>query len=277
MELESSPPAIISGTKILRKTSSGLKLTCTVNGPRPLPRSAPYSPHLRLSTHVKFAPFATRERRGYVRHSSERDLGSHLETALRGVLISERWPKSGLDVVITILEGEEDRLDDDTREITRHQDGHTTGWGLMNILSGCITVASAAIADAGIDCVGLVTGGVAAVVRNAIREPMLQFPHTSSKAGFIDAPTAIVLDPRPSEHREILSACVVGYLKSRDEITEIWAKSGNSERSSTRQAEQPGFELLVDHAMEAASSTMLVLEEALNESTALKVGRSQVG
>src|SRR4051794_33706385 len=62
---------------------SGMKFTCTVHGPRSLPRSAPFSPHMVLSTHVKYAPFATRQRKGYLRDASERDLSIHLETALR--------------------------------------------------------------------------------------------------------------------------------------------------------------------------------------------------
>src|SRR5277367_4846504 len=90
-------------------TMSGLKLTCTVHGPRPLPRSAPFSPTIILTTRVKYAPFASKQRRGYIRDASERDLAVHLETALRGVIIGDRWPKSGVEVTITILEGEEDR------------------------------------------------------------------------------------------------------------------------------------------------------------------------
>ena len=86
-----------------------MKLTCTVHGPRPLPRSVPFSPTIILTTHVKYAPFASRQRRGYIRDASERDLAVHLETAIRGVIIGDRWPKSGVEVIITILEGEEDR------------------------------------------------------------------------------------------------------------------------------------------------------------------------
>src|SRR5438046_9080907 len=66
---------------------SSLKLTCAVHGPRPLPRSAPFSPTVNLMAHVKFAPFATRQRRGYVRDANERDLAVHLEMALRGIII----------------------------------------------------------------------------------------------------------------------------------------------------------------------------------------------
>ncbi|KAL9129054.1 MAG: hypothetical protein Q9217_002394 [Psora testacea] len=227
---------------------SGLKLTCTVHGPRPLPRSIPFTPQLLLTTRIKFAPFATRKRRGYVPDPSERDLAAHLETALRGVLLAERWPKSGVDVVITVLEGEEDSpLEQSTKR--------TDGWGMMTILSGCITVASAAIADAGIDCIDLVTGGVAALV--------------AQPAG----PTELVLDPCPSDHAELRGACVVAYLQSRDEITEIWAK-GDGESSDERASGNLDFEALVNNAVEAASAVRLVLVEALSESIDAKLHAS---
>lgn len=152
-----------------------------------------------LSTHVKYAPFATRYRRGYLRDSSERDLSTHLEMALRGALIADRWPKSGVDVIVTIIEGEEARkaaLDKGSEE-----------WDMMNILGACVTVAAAALADAGIDCVDMVSGGVAALV-----------------AGKDKGMTDIVLDPAPLEHERILAACCVAYLPNRDEVTNLWLK-----------------------------------------------------
>lgn len=176
-----------------------MKVVCTVHGPRSLPRSAPFSPHMVLTTHVKYAPFATRQRRGYLRDSSERDLSTHLETALRGALIADRWPKSGVDVVVTILEGEEARQ-------TALEKG-SEEWDMMNVLGSCVTVAAAALADAGIDCVDTVSGGVAALV-----------------AGEDGVQTDIVLDPAPLEHDKILAACSVAYLPGRDEITNIWLK-----------------------------------------------------
>ena len=233
------------------ESAPGLKLTCTVHGPRPVPRSAPFSPQLLLSTRVKFAPFAARQRRGYIPDVGERDIAAHLETALRGVLIGERWPKSGVDVVVNVLEGEEDyawsrRSEGDHEERTR-------GWGMMSILSGCITVASAAIVDAGIDCVDMVSGGVSAVVRQ----------HS--------APARVILDPSPSEHEEILAACVIGYLQSRDEVTEVWTKGSIASQSDD---EKSGFESLIDHAVEAAVAARLVLIEAIKESTESKMQNS---
>lgn len=232
-------------TASLIPSSSSLKLTCTVHGPRPLPRNAPYSPNLLLSTHVKFAPFASRQRRGYLRDAAERDLGVHLETALRGVVIGERWPKSACEVVITVLEGEEDRWWGDENAGSAGEGAKLGGWGMMGVLAGCITAASAAIADAGIDCVDLVSGGVAAAVKSS--------EGTSS---------SVVLDPCPSEHEGVGAACVVGYLQSRDEVTELWVKGDAGADPET----------LIDRAVEAAILSKSVLAEAVREGAEKKFG-----
>ena len=52
----------------------------------------------------------------------------HLETALRGALIADRWPKSGVDVVVTIIEGEDGRKS--------AVDSGSEEWDMMNVLSG---------------------------------------------------------------------------------------------------------------------------------------------
>ncbi|KAF2754600.1 exoribonuclease family protein [Pseudovirgaria hyperparasitica] len=248
LELQSPSP---SGTHDLVSSKSSLKLTCSVHGPKPLPRSAPFSPHLVLTTHVKFAPFAARQRRGYIRDSSERDLGVHLETALRGAIIGERWPKSGVDVIITILEGEEDRWwGDEVGGGTKGIGG--AGWGLMTVLAGCITCASAAIVDAGIDCVDMVSGGVAA---------LLPAPERSEKGKGKDVQeTTVVLDPCPSEHQEIQAVCVVAYLQGRDEITELWVKGNAGDAAAA----------IVDNAVRAAVASKAVLTEAVKEAAELK-------
>ncbi|KAF2690416.1 hypothetical protein K458DRAFT_399728 [Lentithecium fluviatile CBS 122367] len=226
--------------------TSSLKITASIQGPKPLPRSAPFSPSLLLTTTVKFAPFATRHRRGYIRDAAERDLGVHLETALRGVIIGERWPKSGVEVVITVLEGDEDGWWGDAgQESASGMNGG--GWALLNVLAGCITVASAAIVDAGIDVVDVVSGGVAAIVRDPTARN-----ETERKVR--------ILDPSPAEHQEIVAACVVGYLASRDEITEIWMKGDVG-------ADSDG---LIEGATYAAVGSVGVLKDVLLEAVEAK-------
>ncbi|RFU30171.1 hypothetical protein B7463_g6158, partial [Scytalidium lignicola] len=259
LELEASRPLNKSLPGIPSLSTSGLKLTCTVHGPRPLPKSAPFSPHIVLSTHIKYAPFATRKRRGYLRDASERDLGVHLETALRGVIIGDRWPKSGVEVIITILEGEEDQWWGD---ISDEGAMNSRDWGMMSVLSGCITVASAAIADAGIDCVDIVSGGVAAIVQDGSVEGAR-------------GPISVVLDPVPSEHRDIQAACVVAYLPTRDEITDLWVKG--ELRSPKQSIDDPtpsfSYEDLADNAVQAAIGSHRALVSSLKETVEVKLKR----
>jgi exosome complex component MTR3 len=237
------PSSAKPSTSTLISPTSTLKITASVQGPKPLPRSAPFSPSLLLTTTVKFAPFATRHRRGYIRDSTERDLGVHLESALRGVIIGERWPKSGVEVVVTILEGDEDGWWGDS---ATESSTSGSGWGLLNVLAGCITVASAAITDAGIDCVDVVTGGVAAIARDPDSKDQKKLTR--------------LLDPCPAEHKEVVAACAVAYLASRDEITEMWMKGGVGADSDA----------LVEGATHAAVGSLAVVKEVLLEALQAK-------
>jgi exosome complex component MTR3 len=218
-----------------------IKLSCAVHGPKPLPRNANFSPNLQLTASVKYAPFATRVRRGYMRDSVERDLGVHLENALRGLIIPDRWPKSSIDVAVTVLEGE------DNEDIVP---GESLGSvaalvGLMNILAGCITVSTAALLDARIDSLDMMTGGVAASL--------------SGPTGAVNR----LLDPSAVEHDALQAACVVGYLPGRDEITEVWTTGGASDKP---QAGETGFDDLLDSAVSAAKAVHAVLKEVILES-----------
>ncbi|KAL4923959.1 3' exoribonuclease family protein [Aspergillus undulatus] len=261
--LEFEPSASLSAArsspKYLTPATSSLKLACTVHGPKPLPRSATFSPNLVLTTHVKYAPFAARKRKGHIRDASERDLGVHLETALRGVIVAERWPKSALDITITILEAEDDRWWGDA------PDSHDAAWGMMNVLAGCVTAASAAIADARIDCLDLVAGGVAAVVVDQIESEGTDGAASSPK---------LMLDTDPAEHRSILSACVVAYMPARDEITELWLKGDNSKAAVGIADQSLTHEALIDGAVDAARGAHSVLAEAVRESAMRLAGLS---
>ncbi|KAL5048172.1 hypothetical protein BDW71DRAFT_26202 [Aspergillus fruticulosus] len=258
--LEFEPSASLSAAraspKFITPPSSSLKLACTVHGPKPLPRSATFSPNLVLTTHVKYAPFAARRRKGHIRDASERDLGVHLETALRGAIIAERWPKSGLDITVTILEAEDDRWWGDA------PDSHDAAWGMMNVLAGCITAASAAIADASIDCLDLVAGGVAAVVADEFAD------------GNGNTSARLMLDTDPAEHQSILSACVVAYMPARDEITELWLKGDNSKAAVGTTDQSLSHEALLDGAVDAARGAHSVLAEAVQESAMRFAGLS---
>ncbi len=218
-----------------------------MHGPKPLPRNARFSPNLQLTASVKFAPFATRLRRGYIRDSTERDLGLHLENALKGLILPDRWPKSAIDVAVTVLEAEEPWIGHDQQALGMQSAA------LLNTLAGCITVASAALVDARIDCLDLMTGGVAAHVQS-----------TGQSLSY-------VLDPSPAEHDNVQAACVVGYLPSRDELTEVWT-TGNL--SGKDQGDDASSETLLDHAIGAARAVQSVLKEVVIESATRIVNAS---
>lgn len=234
-----------SNTASLVPTSSTVKLSCAVHGPKPLPRNANFSPNLQLNATVKYAPFATRTRRGYIRDATERDLSIHLENALKGLILPDRWPKSSVDVSILVLEGE-----DNEDMVLGQTMGAVAGQvGLMNLLAGCITVATAALLDAQIDCLDVMAGGVAATVKEGSSEIK-------------------ILDPSPAEHEQLLSACVVGYLDGRDEVTEVWTTGAVSESGSGGAGR---FDELMDSAVGAAKAASVVLKEVVKESTSRRL------
>lgn len=179
----------------------------------------------------------------------------HLETAIRGAIIAERWPKSGLDIAVTVLEAEDDRWWGDSPGVS------DASWGLMNVLAGCITATAAAVADAKIDCLDLTAGGVAALVAGDGQ----------------DGTPRLILDPDPSEHRDILALCVVGYLPSRDEITELWLKRDTSTYASEKEGETSGHEALIDGAVAAARGVHTVLTEAVRESAERLLEQASLG
>ncbi|MCJ1312950.1 3'-5'-exoribonuclease [Agyrium rufum] len=253
-----------------RKSPPSLKLTCTVHGPRPLPRSAPFTPYMQLSTTVKFAPFAiASRRRGYVRDSTERDLAAKLENALRGAVIVEGGGKSGADIIVTILECEENGntvgdVVEDSEKLGNDQSERevsNVNTAMMGVLAGCVTVASAALVDAGIRCLDLVVGGVAGL---SIKGNGEDSQNQHIKAERQEGDYQIILDPSVREKSNLVAACMVGYLPSRDEITELWITGF-----------VPGgglaAEELVDGAIRAASQIKSVLIEAVNDGTRAKL------
>src|SRR5204863_8333004 len=76
----------------------------------------------------------------------------------------------------------------------------------------------------------------------------------------------LVLDPDPSEHQGIVSVCVVGYMPSRDEITELWLKGNTPCIIHKGRHQLLGHESLIDGAVEAARGAQTVMVEAVRES-----------
>lgn len=178
------------------------------------------------------------------------------------MVIGERWPKSGVDVCVTVLEGE-DEVEDGLWWRGGVGEGEGAGnWAAMTVLAGCVTVASAAMVDAGIDCVDLVIGGVAAVVVDGDVDRKGKSVWREGDSEGQEQSLRMVLDPSPMEHERIVAAAVVAYLQSRDEITELWIKG------------DAGVEVedLINGAIHAASASRTVLAAELREAGERKFG-----
>ena len=151
--------------------------------------------------------------------------------------------------MVTILEGEEDVWCWGTGDDA----GTGKGWGAMGVLAGCVSVASVALVDAGIDVLDIVVGGVAAVV-----PADGSMAKSKSSGDSLENGGLIVLDPNPVEHENIIAACTVGYIVSRDEMSLLWLKGAIS---------GPDSEKLIDAAVKAARATKRVIEETVRDAT----------
>jgi len=110
------------------------KIVAACYGPRDLLRTREYSASGKLSCEFKYAPFACKNRRSYIQDDEERELSVAITQALSHAVRLDQYPKSLIDIYITVLEN----------------DGSD--------LAAAITCASMALADAGIEMYDLVAG-----------------------------------------------------------------------------------------------------------------------
>ncbi|KAK7091090.1 exosome complex component MTR3-like [Littorina saxatilis] len=115
------------------------KVVCAVYGPHEVARREDFSMQGQISCEVKFAPFSCRVRRQHVQDGREKDLSTQLLEALEPAVRLDSFPKSQVDVFVTVLEN----------------DG--------SALSAAITCASLALADAGIEMYDLVVACTARI------------------------------------------------------------------------------------------------------------------
>ena len=132
----------------------------------------------------------------------------------------------------------------------------------FQVCSGCISAASAAVVDAGVDCYDIVTGGVSAICR---RDPPAASP--ASKTSCDVASDFLDLNTGP-----VVAACLVGYSESRDELTELWISGSASSTETTGSNFNAHMEPMIDQAVENAKFNRLVLVESLKGTTLAKSG-----
>ncbi|XP_066268689.1 exosome complex component MTR3-like isoform X2 [Branchiostoma lanceolatum] len=110
------------------------KVIAAVYGPREIARREEFTMKGRLCCELKFATFSCRRRRQHMQDNQEKDVSLIVLQALEPAVCLDRFPKSQVDVYITVLQ----------------DDG--------SALAAAITCAAAGLADAGVMMYDVVTG-----------------------------------------------------------------------------------------------------------------------
>ncbi|KAF7793136.1 hypothetical protein EIP86_004245 [Pleurotus ostreatoroseus] len=100
----------------------------------------------KLNVEVKFAPFSCKKRRAPIRDAEDRSVGVQIQQALQSAVRVELLPKSTIDIFIMIIEND----------------------GIEGCISAGVVAASTALADAGIDMLGIVASCSACIMDSGI-------------------------------------------------------------------------------------------------------------
>jgi exosome complex component MTR3 len=114
-------------------------------GPRQSKNTA-YSEKGRLNVEVKFAPFSCKRRRTPIRDAEDRSIAIAIYQAIVPAVRLELLPKSTVDIFLTIIEND----------------------GIEGCVAAGSTAASTALANAGIDMIGLVVSCSGSAVGNEL-------------------------------------------------------------------------------------------------------------
>ncbi|KTW27307.1 hypothetical protein T552_02289 [Pneumocystis carinii B80] len=156
-----------------------IKMVSAVYGPQQFKKATSFHSSGRVNCEVKYASFALKQRYSHNREIIEKNMSMHLEAAISPSIQLDIFPKSIIHVHVFVLEAD----------------------GESSTFAAAITCASAAIADASIECVDLVTGS----------------------AAVINKENCLVMDPTDDDEIEKMFSIVIGYMAVRDELTELWS------------------------------------------------------
>ncbi|XP_076053220.1 exosome complex component MTR3-like isoform X3 [Oratosquilla oratoria] len=110
------------------------KVMCGVYGPKEVDRPKDFKMKGQVMCEVKFAPFSGTKRRPPQPDRQQREINRQIKDTLEAVLILEKFPKSQIDVYLTVVE----------------DDG--------GVLAACVTAAGLALAQGSFDTFDLVVG-----------------------------------------------------------------------------------------------------------------------
>ncbi|KAF9094421.1 hypothetical protein BGX29_006919 [Mortierella sp. GBA35] len=206
------------------------KLTCGVYGPRPVKRAGQgFSDRGTLNCEIKFATFSCVKRRGTMRDAQEKELSQILSQGLTPAVRLELFPKSNVDVYITVLESD--------------------GWG--SCIAAAFTVASVALAHAGIEMLDMVAGCSASYIPTSIPSSTTD---TTSSAGAGSITPQIFMDADLEEEKYQQGSIVLAYMPSLNQTTHVL---------QTGKAEGPIISQSVEHCVEACNKIFSVMNHAL--------------
>ncbi|KAI0079922.1 ribosomal protein S5 domain 2-like protein [Panus rudis PR-1116 ss-1] len=188
------------------------KIACAVYGPRQSKNTA-YSEKGRLNVEVKFAPFSCRKRRAPMRDQEDRSVALQIQQALLPSIRLELFPKSTIDVFVTVIEND----------------------GIEGCIASGSVAASAALADAGIEMLGLVVSCSAALVGEEVW-----------------------LDPTDDEAQISAGSVVYASMPALNTVTNVWQNGQSSVINTTK---------FLQACQERCTDIHVVVAQALLENT----------
>ncbi|KAG4301783.1 hypothetical protein PCANB_002134 [Pneumocystis canis] len=191
-----------------------IKMVSAVYGPQQL-KNASFVSSACLNCEIKYAPFALKQKYGHNREIIEKNQSLHLTAAISPSVQLDIFPRSAIYVHVYVLEAD----------------------GELSTFAAAITCASAAIADASIECIDLVTGA----------------------AAIMNKENCMIMDPTEEDENEKTFSLVVGYMAVRDELTELWSH-GLMPSDSINQSESND---IISKCISMASDYRFVLNNAI--------------
>ncbi|KAK7208160.1 3' exoribonuclease family, domain 1-domain-containing protein [Myxozyma melibiosi] len=226
------------------------KILVLVNGPRPQRMS--FSSTAKLLVDVKFLPVSSDahvlgiQQGGGFDTDLEKSLADYIYASLVPAIRLERYPKSGISVSVVVVSG-------------------PPRWkGLVKqVTAACVTTAGAALVDAGIEVLDVVTACAVKV----------------SKEGAV----SLDLDEtsEDSESVDTVARGVISSMASRDEITGVWVDDDTtSESASSRSIEGEALVAVLkaanSGAVEIRKLVNAVLARSLDELLVEKKGKKKI-
>ncbi|KAF8163329.1 3' exoribonuclease family, domain 1-domain-containing protein [Crassisporium funariophilum] len=152
------------------------KIACAIYGPRQS-KGAAFHEKGRLNVEVKFTPYSCQNRRAPMRDAEDRSIAMAVHQAIISSVRLETFPKSTIDIFITIIETD----------------------GIEGCVAAGSVAASTALADAGVEIIGLVTSCSAGIVQSEVW-----------------------LDPSHKEARSSTGTLVFSCMPALTTVTNVW-------------------------------------------------------